>query len=132
MRKSLFRLLRMAMVWTVIVLLSVDAALACRWLRVHRGCRVVPSLRVPVCGSVVTCRTPIQKAGDVWKAPWIDPMELKVPEPPEVPEPEPEVPEPEMPEVPEPEMPEAEPEVPEEEVTPVDEPKEKPEKPVPA
>jgi hypothetical protein len=69
MRKSLFRLMRMALVWTVVVLLSVDAALACRWLRTYRVCQSVPSCHMPIGGIVGTCHSPVQKSGEAWVAP---------------------------------------------------------------
>ncbi len=63
MRKSMFYLLRVGLVWTVIVLLSFDTALACRWLHACRVRRVTSCYCVPVCVPVeVTCGTPVQKS----------------------------------------------------------------------
>ena len=108
MRKSLFRLMRVAVVWTVVVLLSVDAAVACRWLRTQRVCQAVPSCHMSISGMLGTCQSPVQKSGKAWLAPSTD--EMEVPEPPMAPE--------------------IEPEPPAVEAKPVDRPKEMPEEPV--
>ncbi len=57
MRKTYRRMTQMVLVWTVVLMLSLDTAMACRWLRMRRAC-APPSCCQPI---DMGCCVPMQK-----------------------------------------------------------------------